>query len=879
MLTTQVLANITGVGARSPLGLGAREVALGARAGKLEPRPTAFRDKRENLIGAARALALPDDLHGFDRMVALAAPALREAAQPLVDAALAASEQRSQATSPAAPPVVIAAPEVGRPGDDPRFESMLVEAIAEASGVRVDRARSEVVRRGHAGFGLALERALELLREPGTPAVLVGGVDSYFHPQTLAWLDAECRLHAPGAANGFVPSEGAAFLLLEAADRDRDRDRARAALPLGRVRAVKSALEETVTTEEPNTARAMTELVSAVAAASTEPVRWVMTDLNGERHRVREWSMVHIRSVGLFAEDARQDRWAEEMGDAGAAMGALLAVLACIAWKVGFAPARSTLIALHADGPERSALLLEEGLVPLQQTALSQALAERTTAPEQRIETRSHLRASRGEPSLHAFERAPILALDGFAGLDGRERRFSLVRVASEEEQVRRLARDCMEDIALLGDLRRRGENEPWTAIARFEQRLLDNLDALAALACGRAGGGVVEQLQRYATETSFPDRGRAFALAFVLACLEGDDAIDAAVTALRRADPSTLDAYQTALSLGSSPTIGPTMERLLWSEKPALMRIALEVLRRRGEASPAVVALLLEHPDSRVVVAAARAAGAMTEDRETITALLEPRLDDPDDEIAIAVAEALLVLGSPEGLSGLRARLRDEADAPGLMPRPSHARATRLLALGGGPEDLALLLAVINGDPLAAEALGWFGHAGAIDPLLEMLERAGATAGEHARRAQLGPARALHRITGAGLREAGASVEALDDRLVLDAGSWRAIQEERRRAPAPFERLRFGSPCTVMATVDELLRDESSPAARRDAALELALAIGPAPRIEVDGWAVRQQATLEALREHLGATPSTQGAPGEWPANRLARRAAAARR
>jgi 3-oxoacyl-[acyl-carrier-protein] synthase-1 len=330
---------ITGVGARGPLGLDALSLALCARAGKIEPRPTGLRDKHNHPIGVVRMLALPDDLHGFDRLVEMASPALLEAAS----------------ASPGGPPrpLVVALPEAGRPDDDARFGPAFVEELARRSGASIDLARSEVVRAGHAGFAVALEKAL--VRDGD--AVLVGGVDSYYHPAVLARLDADFRLHAPEAVDGLVPAEGAAFLLLEVPRKDaKEKDKPR----LARARAAATALETTVLTGEPNIADAMTRLLrSFVEGAGATGIPWILTDVNSERQRAREWAMVAMRSQDLFTPEARQDRWVEELGDTGAASGALLAVLACLGWQTGHATAGSALIALHADGPERGVILLE----------------------------------------------------------------------------------------------------------------------------------------------------------------------------------------------------------------------------------------------------------------------------------------------------------------------------------------------------------------------------------------------------------------------------------------------------------------------------------------------------------------------------------------
>src|SRR5436190_637255 len=69
-----------------------------------------------------------------------------------------------------------------------------------------------------AGPGLLAPGAgLDLLAtDPRVPAVLVGGLDSYLEPPLLDQLDDQRRLLGAGAPDGFVPGEGAAFVLLAA---------------------------------------------------------------------------------------------------------------------------------------------------------------------------------------------------------------------------------------------------------------------------------------------------------------------------------------------------------------------------------------------------------------------------------------------------------------------------------------------------------------------------------------------------------------------------------------------------------------------------------------------------------------------------------------
>lgn len=345
---------LTGVGLRCALGLSALQAAMLVRARMGEPRATRFKDKRGRHVGLHAAAGLPADLQGCDRMIALGAPALRAAVE--------------EGAASSGWPMFLAVPEKGRPDDDARLDGGMVAALSEASGVPLDTARSRIFRAGHAGGAFAVAAAVEELSK-GAQAVIVGGVDSYHHPEVLAWLDEECRLHAMDAENGFVPGEAGAFLVLtsklaavagrakEARGSGADVGHAsRGGAPVLLRRAVVGQ-EETVLADEANIGAAMTGLLRELAAAAPgERLAWSLTDVNGERHRVREWALASGR--GVFAEEAVHDRPAEDLGDLGAASGAALAALACALFRVGGAPKSTACVAVASEGAERGAFLL-----------------------------------------------------------------------------------------------------------------------------------------------------------------------------------------------------------------------------------------------------------------------------------------------------------------------------------------------------------------------------------------------------------------------------------------------------------------------------------------------------------------------------------------
>ena len=107
----------------------------------------------------------------------------------------------------------------------------------------------------------------------------------------------------------------------------------------------------------PNLSEALTQVVQELAAVGG-PLPWVITDLNGERNRTKEWAQTAIR--GPLAENVIQLAAPQMMGDTGAASGALFLAIACTYFSTGAAPATKAAVVLQSEGPERGAFLLEE---------------------------------------------------------------------------------------------------------------------------------------------------------------------------------------------------------------------------------------------------------------------------------------------------------------------------------------------------------------------------------------------------------------------------------------------------------------------------------------------------------------------------------------
>lgn len=308
--------------------------------------------------------------------------------------------------------------------------------------------------------------------------------------------------------------------------------------------------------------------------------------------------------------------------------------------------------------------------------------------------------ASVGTPAIHRgvlLEAiAEVIPPRAFGALRPREDRPppSLEQVA-----LRRWGRDMLEEVALAGRLRRPGDEERWVSGRGFEVRLLDALDALAALGRGRTQGArldVADLVRESLATWSIPDPGRTFAAAFVLACLDGYGAAARLDLLCRAADAATVPAVEDALALGSSPRVDDVLASLLCEDdSPRLLALALRAARRRRRVPASFAVPLLDHPDDEVAIAAARSCAVLAP--EDVSEPLEIALASRDP-VAAHAAESLMVLGAPAS-SWTR---RVAALAGGDPGAPATSHAVRLLAAQARVRELHRA----HGQPLGAATI-----------------------------------------------------------------------------------------------------------------------------------------------------------------------------
>jgi 3-oxoacyl-[acyl-carrier-protein] synthase I len=339
---------IVAVGGRTPLGQVAAAAAA-LRAGvtvALRQHPFMV-DVVGDMMPSALDADLDPRLLGPARLVALAEDALRQACAPLA------------VPRPPRPrvPVFLALPEV-RPGFSAEDAEAVRTGLTRLNELPVELSEVRTFAQGHAAGLAALAAAADRLQDGMTAACLVGGVDSYNHPDTMEWLDAHRHLVGSVSRSGFVPGEGAGFCLLTA-DRPGDRTGPR---PLARVTAVAGGREtKLIRTDDVCLGEGLTATVRAAVDGlklPAERVNDIVCDINGERYRTEEWGFACLRLSPYMDAPTAYLSPATGWGDVGAASGPLFLALAAQAFARGRAAGR-TLVWASSDGGLRGAALVE----------------------------------------------------------------------------------------------------------------------------------------------------------------------------------------------------------------------------------------------------------------------------------------------------------------------------------------------------------------------------------------------------------------------------------------------------------------------------------------------------------------------------------------
>ena len=234
---------------------------------------------------------------------------------------------------------------------------MLITNLVNQDDLPIDAEQVRCIHTGRAAGIEALDLAQRILYELQHDYVLVGGSDSYWHFPLVSQLDEAQRVMAPGVMDGFIPGEGAGFLLLT-----RHRD---------------SAIireDHIITLSPPGIAEEPGHMASeqsyrgdglshafqqALSAHKGDPIQTIYSSMNGENFWVKEYGVALTRNHRSFDDEVKLEHPADCYGDLGVATGPVLIGLAAdnLLSQKGTG---THLVYSSSDTASRAALLVEK---------------------------------------------------------------------------------------------------------------------------------------------------------------------------------------------------------------------------------------------------------------------------------------------------------------------------------------------------------------------------------------------------------------------------------------------------------------------------------------------------------------------------------------
>ncbi len=251
------------------------------------------------------------------------------------------------------PPVFLAGPE-----DVVLAEStngrLLIENLAVQSKLNIDIKNSRYCALGRAGGLDVIDTAIRYFEQNLGQLVIVGGVDTFYDRAIMTHYVSKKRLIVSDARDGFIPGEGAGFLLLVSPN-----------APERLIKASKSYVvnfgsgfeEGYIGSDRPYRGDG---LATAWGGALNSPIcldiQCIMSSMNGEHYFAKELGVAITRNNGKIAENPDMQHPAEFCGDLGAAMGP---VMVGVLQKSDMLQKGTGLVYCSSDGDQRCAVTIK----------------------------------------------------------------------------------------------------------------------------------------------------------------------------------------------------------------------------------------------------------------------------------------------------------------------------------------------------------------------------------------------------------------------------------------------------------------------------------------------------------------------------------------
>jgi 3-oxoacyl-[acyl-carrier-protein] synthase-1 len=255
-------------------------------------------------------------------------------------------------------PLLLALPELGRPGGEVLDDETMLREFAHKLGRRFHSEHSRVIRFGHVGGFEALRVARQLLTTYDVSLCLICAADSLLYPRTLFWLEQSWRLKTENNSDGIIPGEAAAAICVTRSNKS-----ASACLSVAGIGM--SHEKSHVLSDAPllglGIASAAREALSE-ARLGMHDIGFRLTDAAGEQYTFKEQALLVARTLKQRRETFPVWHHANSIGDVGAASGLVEIAIANQAFQRGYAPGRSALASTSSiDGRRGVVVVRMEG--------------------------------------------------------------------------------------------------------------------------------------------------------------------------------------------------------------------------------------------------------------------------------------------------------------------------------------------------------------------------------------------------------------------------------------------------------------------------------------------------------------------------------------
>ncbi len=278
---------------------------------------------------------------GREKLVNLVAPAIGECMNALTD------DNFEKI------PLLLCVAEKDRPGRIEGLDEHLLDEVQDELKTRFHE-KSAIISQGRVGGVTAIKMAMDLFYQSQLPHCIVAGTDTFLIAGTLAAFEKKNRLLTESNADGFIPGEAGAAVLLCPGNQKSDGHMDIKGVGFGQEDAF-------IDSGEPLRADGLVQAIRETTKNSgmtIDDLDYRMTDANGEQYGFKEAALAMTRVLRKRKEEF--DIWhpAECVGEVGAAIVPIALGVANASAKKDCAPGEGVLCHFCNDDGQRAVMFL-----------------------------------------------------------------------------------------------------------------------------------------------------------------------------------------------------------------------------------------------------------------------------------------------------------------------------------------------------------------------------------------------------------------------------------------------------------------------------------------------------------------------------------------